>query len=59
MIPASYLFKNTYFDAWERPAPAPEPAPRRESDGLLRPLISAVRALVRHRRAPSPTFHRI
>ena len=50
MIPASYLFKDTYRQHWEQPE-APTVIHQRSAflDGLATPLGGAIRAVFAHR----------
>ena len=56
MIPASYLFKPVYHQAWEEPDPLPPPvATPSRGRGILRPLLerlSTVQLPVPHHRLP-------
>ena len=50
MIPASYLFKDTYRQHWEEPdAPVVMERNSRFFDGLTTPLAGAIRALFARR----------
>ncbi|WEK05395.1 MAG: hypothetical protein P0Y65_03820 [Candidatus Devosia phytovorans] len=50
MIPASYLFKQAYDQAWNEPEASSLPEPRQNlSGGLLMPLTKAVVTLLSRR----------
>lgn len=50
MIPASYLFKDTYRQHWEEPdAPIVVEKNRRYFDGLTTPLAGAISAILARR----------
>jgi hypothetical protein len=54
MIPASYLFRNTYRQHWEEPeVPVVAHRNSRFFDGLTTPLAGAIRAVLAHH----PTGH--
>ena len=57
MIPASYLFKQVYSQAWEEPTvPAPIQKARARK-GLMTPLTGAIRTLLSH--GPKTRGHHI
>ena len=60
MIPASYLFKTAYHDAWERPdvthhARAKQRVRHGHIDGLFSPIAAAITLLLH--RATRPIQH--
>ncbi|KKC34687.1 hypothetical protein [Devosia psychrophila] len=57
MIPASYLFKQVYSQAWEEPTAAAPIQKPRPIKGLLTPLASAIGALLSHR--PNARSHQV
>jgi hypothetical protein len=59
MIPASYLFKQTYMQAWEDPEPEPvEPQPHYpKGTRLLSSLLEAVANLSTPRRSAQSAKH--
>jgi hypothetical protein len=54
MIPASYLFRNAYRQAWEEPGAVPHRSRRHHVEGLMSPLAAAVSALLAWRPRPAP-----
>ena len=57
MIPASYLFKDMYQQAWETPDAEPGTEPRqRFFDGLVTPIAAAFGALLRARHKPGTRY---
>lgn len=54
MIPASYLFKTVYQQAWEEPEPAVTPNPQPSFiSGLMTPLTGALEAIWTPRSKPA------
>ena len=54
MIPASYLFRDVYRQAWEEPDWGPHRSRRHHVEGLMSPLAAAVSALLAWRLRPEP-----